>query len=90
MRDISYEMGYDHHYLSNVLQNALHTTFRTILNEYRVSHARHLILTSEKTISDIAFECGYESLCSFNRNFKSIVGVTPSQYRETVMGNNSN
>lgn len=82
MQDAARAIGYDYHYLSNLLQQGMHTTFRTLLNEYRVSHAKYLLLTSQNTISQIAGECGYESLCSFNRNFKEQSSMTPTAYRE--------
>ena len=81
MRDVARSVGYDYHYLSNLIQKNMNTTFRTLLNEYRISHAKYLLLTTNKTVSDISEECGYESLCSFNRNFKSIAGLTPTEYR---------
>ena len=87
MQDAAREIGYDYHYLSNLLQKGLHTTFRMLLNEYRVSHAKYLLMTTHRTVSDIASECGYDSLCSFNRNFKSISGMTPSEYRSTNVEN---
>ena len=82
MQDAARSIGYDHHYLSNLLQKGMHTTFRSLLNEYRISYAKYLLLTSQSTISQIAGECGYESLCSFNRNFKEQSGITPTAYRE--------
>jgi AraC-like DNA-binding protein len=82
MQDAAREIGYDYHYLSNLLQKSLHTTFRTLLNEYRISHAQNLLLTGEGTVAAVAAECGYDSLCSFNRNFKAITGKTPTEYRE--------
>ena len=89
MKDVANNIGYDYHYLSNLLQKNLKMTFRTLLNEYRISHAKYLLITSNKNISDIAAECGYESLCSFNRNFKAISGMTPSEYQKKTYENNS-
>ena len=82
MREIARELGYDHRYLTNLMQKGLHTTFRRLLNEYRISHAQHLLLRTNSPIEQIAGECGYESLCSFNRNFKEIAGTTPTACRE--------
>ena len=89
IQDIAKEIGYDYHYLSNLLQKGLHTTFRTLLNEYRISHSKYLLLSSDRTISDIAIECGYDSICSFNRNFKEIADTTPSEYRKNNQMNAS-
>lgn len=82
MRDAAREIGYDYHYLSNLLQKNLHTTFRRLLNEYRVSHAESLLPAGGETIASVAGECGYDSICSFNRNFKAITGMTPTEYRK--------
>ena len=78
---IARELGYDHKYLSAVLQKGLHTTFRALLNEYRISHAKELLMRTDSPVEQIAGECGYESLCSFNRNFKALTDTTPSLYR---------
>ena len=37
--------------------------------------------TVKENISEIAASCGFNSLNTFNREFKTIVGVTPSEYR---------
>ncbi len=50
------------------------------LNRYRINLAVYM-LTSEKhmQIQEIAEKCGYDSLCSFNRNFRKCTGSTPSE-----------
>jgi len=82
LKDISKEVGYDYHYLTNQIQKVLHTTFRSLLNEYRIQHAQNLLLTTSMQITAIATDCGYDSLCSFNRNFKEITTVSPKEYRK--------
>ena len=81
MQIIADELGYDYHYLSNLLQKNLHTTFRALLNDYRIGKAKYLLASGMDSIANIAYECGYDSLASFNRNFKKLTGITPSQYR---------
>ncbi len=83
--DVAKELGYDHRYVTSLIKKGLKSTFRTLLNEYRISHAQHLLTTENKSVSQIAYECGYESLCSFNRNFKEITGTTPKEYRQDKM-----
>jgi AraC-like DNA-binding protein len=82
LHGIAQALGYDHRYLAAVLQKELHTTFRTLLNEYRISHAQALLLRTALPIERIAGECGYDSICSFNRNFKALTGTTPTAYRK--------
>ena len=79
--DVAKDLGYDHRYVTSLIKKGLHTTFRGLLNEYRISNAQYLLTTESKTVSQIAHECGYDSLCSFNRNFKEITGTTPVAFR---------
>lgn len=79
--DVAKELGYDHRYVTSLIKKGLHTTFRSLLNEYRISNAQYLLITESKTVAQIAHECGYDSLCSFNRNFKEITGMTPVAFR---------
>jgi len=58
-------------------------TFTRFLNEYRVTKALQLLNTEDRTISDIAFGSGFNSLSYFNRQFKEITGHKPSHYRKT-------
>ena len=78
VKDVAREMGYDHRYVTSLIRKGLDTTFRALLNEYRVQNAKYLLATETKNIAEIA----YDSLCSFNRNFKEITGMTPRQFRE--------
>lgn len=83
-KDVAVHLGYDYRYISTLIQKGLHRTFRQILNEYRVAHAQYLLVTESKPVAEVAYECGYESLCSFNRNFKFVVGTTPRVFRESA------
>jgi len=56
--------------------------FNQFLSQYRVAEAEELLLKSvEMPISDVAFEVGYSSLSTFNKAFKEITGVTPTNFR---------
>ena len=57
------------------------TSFIDYLNEYRLSMASRLLLTTSDNILEVAAECGYDNLSYFNRLFKKKFGVTPSAYR---------
>ncbi|MGN0375666.1 MAG: helix-turn-helix domain-containing protein [Butyrivibrio sp.] len=57
------------------------TSFIDYLNDYRLSMASRLLLSSSDSILEIAAECGYENLSYFNRLFKKKYGLTPSAYR---------
>lgn len=52
------------------------------LNSIRILKACSLLRMTESSILDIAISVGFNSLSSFNRQFKSQMGVTPSEWRQ--------
>lgn len=57
-------------------------TYSDYVNEIRINEASRLLIQSDKTISQISFECGFETLSYFNRVFLNKKGITPSLHRK--------
>lgn len=57
--------------------------FNDLLNRYRVQEACELLAQGTMPIIRIATEVGYPSPAPFNRAFRQITGMTPTQYRKT-------
>jgi AraC-like DNA-binding protein len=55
-------------------------TFSTLLNEVRIEHACRHLRESKQSISQTAYVCGFTNLSNFNRQFKTITGLSPSDY----------
>ncbi len=51
------------------------------IRDRRVLHACIQLYNTEKTILDIALDCGFHSSPSFSRTFKMVQGISPSEYR---------
>jgi len=47
----------------------------------RIGNAARHIVETEKTISEICYECGFNNISNFNRIFKKKIGFTPSDFR---------
>lgn len=58
-------------------------TLIQVLLDYRLEAASQLLLSSEKRINEIAFECGFEDIPYFNRAFKKWKGESPSSFRKS-------
>ena len=56
-------------------------TFTEIVNEFRINLATKHLMTTDMSISEICFECGYNNISYFNRRFKEIVGQTPGVFK---------
>jgi AraC-like DNA-binding protein len=57
-------------------------TFTELVNEVRITHARKLLEETDKTVSEITFECGFRNLSYFNRLFKKFTQLTPGEFRQ--------
>ena len=70
-------------YFRSVFKEITGKSFVSYLNELRIYHAIVLIKKSSLTLSEIAYEVGYEDFQNFHRAFKRIMGVSPSSYRRS-------
>ncbi|MBW0178394.1 AraC family transcriptional regulator [Sediminibacterium sp.] len=70
-------------YLSQVINERENKNFFDYINTLRVEEFKKLIslpANSQFTIMSIAYECGFNSKSSFNKNFKKVTGQSPSEY----------
>ena len=81
----AHTLGYNYRYLSGMVSDCFGTSFVKLLGEYRISHACRLLCESDIGITEISSRCGFESIRSFNRTFKRLCGVTPSEYRKNAV-----
>jgi len=56
-------------------------TFTRHLSELRTSKACHLLASTDKAVTEICHDVGYFNISNFNRAFRDVRGMTPSQYR---------
>ncbi|MCB2406348.1 AraC family transcriptional regulator [Hymenobacter lucidus] len=56
-------------------------TLTNFLQEYRISHAR-LLLLQDLPITEVSYASGFNNLSHFNRTFRRLTGQTPSAYRD--------
>jgi len=56
--------------------------FKDYLNTVRINHSEKLLLETNKTITEIAFECGYDNSNYFGDAFKHLNHVSPSTFRK--------
>ena len=56
-------------------------TFSDYVNDFRIGNACYMLTETDKTISQIALEVGFENLTYFNRVFLKKKICTPKQYR---------
>lgn len=67
--------------LSRVINKFFLQNFNTLINSYRVDEAKARLEKEKTPVTAIAFEVGFNSIPSFNRVFKQVTGLSPSEYR---------
>lgn len=60
----------------------LHTTPMQYVKGLRIKKATDLLLSTNQSVKEIAFQCGFNDMSYFNRAFKDIYSVTPGEYRK--------
>lgn len=58
-------------------------TFIDCVTEVRLGHASRMLISTTKTIAEIAYSCGFNNISNFNRVFRRKKGCTPRELRET-------
>jgi AraC-like DNA-binding protein len=69
--------------LSRFFKRVTGRTFNRYLNELRVGQACRQLIETDHTVAEICYACGFHNLANFNRRFRQIKGVTPTDYRES-------
>ncbi len=58
-------------------------TYRQFVNEIRISYACRALLEDLQSIQVICFECGFNNVSNFYRQFKKVQGVSPLEYQKS-------
>lgn len=82
--DISHHIGVSKSHFSHLFKKYTNMTFIDFLTTERIKRTEFLISNPKAHIIDIAFGSGFSSLSSFNRAFKKIKGIPPSEFRERM------
>lgn len=85
LRSASGKLSYSYCYLSRSFKQLMGMSFTEYLNRFRINRAIYLLRTENKiSISQVAQLSGFENLCSFNRHFRLVTGVTPREMLSEV------
>jgi AraC-like DNA-binding protein len=61
-------------------------TFVDYVNDVRIGYAAIRLVEKDISVSEIAFNCGFNNIANFNRVFKKLKKCTPSQYKNEFSG----
>ena len=84
LRDVAATIGYDYSYISKSFKKKVGISFKQYINKLRVIEAKQLLKSTSKSVEEICEGTGFGSLRTFDREFKSQIGLSPSEYRKTL------
>jgi AraC-like DNA-binding protein/quercetin dioxygenase-like cupin family protein len=70
-------------YFSYLFKTITNKTFVEYLNSLRIERAMDTLKNTDKLVVEICFECGFKNVNHFNRTFKNMAGVSPTDYRKS-------
>lgn len=68
--------------ISSAINRATSKNVSQYVNEYRVSEACALLAETEKTVTEIMFDVGFQTKSNFNREFRRVTDMSPLQWRD--------
>ncbi len=84
LEEIARQASLSRSYFSTAFKKLNGVSVWSYITGKRIELAMSLLRGTEKTVLDIAGECGFNNLANFNRSFRMITGLAPSEYRKSV------
>lgn len=81
--DLAEQINFSESYFLHEFSKFMGESPMSYLNSVRLDKAKSMLVSSDKTIDDIAFDCGFQSTSYFIKQFKKKNGVTPLQFRKS-------
>lgn len=81
--DLASQLNMSPKYLSDCLKQLTGQTTQQLIHEKLIDHAKDILTTTELSVSEIAFQLGFEYSQSFSKLFKNKTNQTPVEYRQS-------
>lgn len=82
IQDLSDKFGYSPNYISALFKKNAGIGYKNFLLLQRIKNAEYMLITTDKSILEIAITCGFNDSNYFSTIFKKIHGISPREYRK--------
>ncbi|MCQ2501335.1 MAG: AraC family transcriptional regulator [Lachnospiraceae bacterium] len=72
-------------YLSRLFSEIIHMSMKQYQIRLRLGAVQTMLIDTEKNVQEISSLCGFSDICHFNAVFKKNTGMTPTEYRESIL-----
>ncbi len=76
------KMGVTTKTLNNVTQSIIHKSAKAFINDIVIIQSKRLIINSQDSLTEIAYQVGFDESSNFFKYFRKYTGFSPSQFRE--------
>ncbi len=77
-------LGMSESRFSRFFRRATGNTYTDFVNRVRINRACQLLMNSDRYITNVCYDVGFNNVANFNRRFLQIKGMTPSEFRRQV------
>jgi AraC-like DNA-binding protein len=86
MADVCERVGMSESQFSRYFRRATGNTFTDFVNRLRITRACQLLMETDRYVTNVCYEVGFNNVANFNRRFMEIKGMTPKQFRQQAEG----
>lgn len=87
LKSIAKDLNFNPYYLAHAFKEHIGYSPMQYIIRRRIGEAQNLLISTDRSITDIALSCGYNNSNYFQSVFKNLVGMTPGQYRRDWVKN---
>lgn len=84
LAELAHHVGYSPYHFSRIFKKKMGISPLYYVSSLRLQKAKEMLLQTNLTIRDIGLEVGQQSLGTFTTRFSERVGISPSQFRNSI------
>lgn len=78
------KLSHSYGYLSNLFSDVTYTSIENYIILQKIEYAKQLIVSSDLSLTEIAFQLNYSSVAHLSTQFKNVTGITPSAFHRII------
>lgn len=82
--DVAAELGMSESRFSRFFRRATGNTYTDFVNQVRINRACQLLMNTDRYVTNICYDVGFNNVANFNRRFLQVKGMTPKEFRRQV------
>lgn len=82
---IAEKLSHSYGYLSNLFSDVTYSSIENFIILQKIEYAKQLIVSSDLSLTEIAFQLNYSSVAHLSTQFKNVTGITPSAFQRIIV-----